>query len=153
MKTLNLLIVFLLSVFILSTAYTQECNDFLNSKAFKHLIPKDFKDYGQSKSISVEVNKTNNFEVVFNGNEEYILNIGTEAGFGPVHFRIINSDNKMVLFDNKNKNYNGSANFYMQKTQAVTIEVTIIASDKQNPLPKDLRACLGLKIYGRDYIE
>jgi hypothetical protein len=121
MKTLKLIIVFLLSVLISSTAYSQDCKDFLNSKTFKMFIPKDFKDYGQSKSISAEVNKTNNFEIVFNGNEEYILNIASEPGYGPVHFRIINSENKMVLFDNEKSKYKGSANFYMQKTQPVTV--------------------------------
>ena len=153
MKKLKILITLMLLALISSTAYNQECRDFLNSKAFKQTIPKDFKDYGQSKSISVEVNKTNNFEVVFNGNEEYILNIGTEAGFGPVHFRILSSDNKMVLFDNEKKNYNGSANFYMQKTQPVSVEVTVMNTKGKHSNSKVKNVCLGIKINNRHYTE
>jgi hypothetical protein len=153
MKTLNLIIVFLLSVLISSTAYSQECKDFLNSKAFKMAIPKDFKDYGQSKSISAEVNKTNNFEIVLNGNEEYILNIATEPGYGPVHFRIIDSENEIVLFDNEKKNYNESANFYMQKTQSVSVEVTIMNTNGKHSPSKGKHVCLGIKINNRHYTE
>ena len=100
--------------------------DFLKSKNFKMAIPKDFLFYGQSTSKYVEVRKTYKFEIVFLGNEEYLMSIAADQDYGPVHFRIISSENNMVLYDNINKKYKGSANFYMQKTQPVTIEVTII---------------------------
>lgn len=153
MKTFNLIFVFFLSVFISSTAYNQECKDFLKSKTFKISIPKDFLFYGQSKSIYAEVHKTYKFELIFIGNEEYLMSIATEDKYGPVHFRIINSENKMVLFDNEKKKYNGSANFYMQKTQPVTIEVTIMATEGKHSFTKVQRVCLGIKINNRPYVE
>ncbi len=91
MKTLNLIIFFLLSVFISSTAYSQECRNFFNSNTFKKIIPKDFKDYGQAINKSVEINETNNFEIVFNGNEEYLMIIAAEPGYGPARFSHFNS--------------------------------------------------------------
>jgi len=153
MKTLNLIFVFLLVVFISLTAYNQECNDFLESKIFKITVPKKFVNYGQSKSEYIEVSKPYKFEMVFSGSQEYIMNIATKNDYGSVQFRIISAEDNMVLYDNKKYNYKGSANFYMEKTQPVTIEVTIIAADKQYSLPENLWVCLGIKIFSKKYIE
>jgi len=153
MKTLNLKIILLLTIFYSTVAYNQKCNDFFKSDVFNKALSKGFIDYGQSKVVNIEVNKTYNFEIVFSGREEYLVKIVTENDYGQVNFRIINSDNNIILYDNKKYNYKSTANFYIEETQNINIEVTLIIDEKHHSVPVDQGVCLGIKINNRHFTE
>jgi len=151
MKTLSLIAVFILSVNLSSTAYDPKCNDFLNTRLFKMSDPGNYLPYGQSKSESVEVRRLYKFEIVFIGKKEYKIGIATEEDYEPIHFRIIDNQKK-VLYDNKQYQYKGSVDFYMEKTQSITIEITVLASNELLLLPRGLRTCLGIKIFNKSIV-
>jgi hypothetical protein len=148
MKTINIIVVFFLSVCLSSTAYDQKCKNFLKSRIFKMSNPGTFQSYGQSTNEEVAVRKTYKFEIVFAGKTEYKMGIATEADYEPVHIRMIDKNNK-VLFDNKKYQYIESVDFYLEKTQTITLELTVLAVDELFVLPEDLRVCLGIKIYSQ----
>ena len=146
MKSLKLIVVLLFNLWFSLTIYSQGCRDFIKTKNFNISNPGTYLIYGQSRSESVEVRKTYNFEIVFYGQKEYLLGIATEERFEPVHFRIIENQSHKVLYDNQKYQYKATVNFFIEKTQNITIEVTIIASDEDASLSKNIMTCLGIKI-------
>jgi hypothetical protein len=106
-----------------------------------------FKLFGQSKSTMVESEKTNKYQVVLFGGYDYKIGLCTESGFTPIHFRIINSIDQTVLYDNLEDKYAEAVGFSNEKTKNLIFEITLLATKKKIRDAGDNRACLGIAIY------
>jgi hypothetical protein len=138
----GLVIIFIFSVNIIA----QPCKGFHESKDCFVYIPegRDFKQYSQAKSALTTVGQKNTYKVVLFGGKDYILGVCAESGYRPVHFRIIDSQSKKVMYDNKDFDYIDSFNFTVQRTQPLDIEVQVL-ENKKNPAKKD-KMCVGIEI-------
>jgi hypothetical protein len=147
MKTLNLMAAFILSVCLTPTAYNQGCDDLLKSMSYKMSGTESNQRYSKFRNAykEIEIHKTYKFKVVFYGNKKYLMGIDSEAAYEPVHIRMIDANNN-VLYDNEKNQYIGFVDFSLEKTQTITVEITIVASELEVPLPVDQRVCLGIRI-------
>lgn len=147
MRILNLSILILIfSAF----CHGQPCPKFHQSGACGPTTTKDgFNMFGQSKSALLEINQTSKFLVTLYGDKDYKVICAAEKGYEPVRFRIVDQSDGKVFYDNMEDDYNESIGFSIEKTQQLTIEVTLLA---ENYKPDDFtenRACIGILILWR----
>ena len=119
----------LILIFIFSgTMNGQPCKGFHESKDCFVYIPegRDFKQYSQAKSTQISIGQKTTYKLVLFGGKDYILGVCAESGYRPIHFRIIDSQTKKIMYDNKDYDYIDSFNFMVQRTQPLDIEVQIL---------------------------
>jgi len=147
MKGLILIIGFILQA---SLVFGQSCPKFHESGVCGPVVTRDgFKLFGQSKSAMFEINQTSKFLVTFYGDKDYKVICGTESGFEPVRIRIVDQSDGKVFYDNIEDDYNESIGFSIEKTQQLTIEVTLLAQDFEPSDFEENRACVGILILWR----
>lgn len=137
----------LVLIFIFSNNISsQPCKGFQETKDCFVYIPegKDFKQYSQAKSALTSVGQKTTYKVVLFGGKNYILGVCAESGYRPIHFRVIDSQTKKIIYDNKDFDYIDSFNFTVQRTQPLDIEVQIL-ENKKIQLKKD-KMCVGIEI-------
>lgn len=124
----------------------QPCKGFHESKDCFVYIPegRDFKQYSQAKSAQASIGQKTTYKVVLFGGKDYILGVCAESGYRPIHFRIIDSQTKKIMYDNKDYDYIDSFNFMVQRTQPLDIEVQIL-ENKKIQMKKD-KMCVGIEI-------
>ena len=153
MKVLkNIKLLIFTNVFLLilsSNAFSQSCQGFHHHKNCRIYDSYDFKQYGQTRSALLEINKSFTYQAVFYGQKDYKMNVCTESGYYPVHYRLINAENKEIFFDNSEDDYVESVGFTIDKNITMIIEVTILAEDINPEDPIDIRACAGIMILWR----
>lgn len=151
LRILKLLIVsgFLLCLSLYSMA--QSCHGFYRSQGCFVKESKYFKQYGQSKSAAIAIDKQYNYIVLLYGQKDYIFSFCTEMGFKPLHFRLIDNETKEVIYDNAQDEYNQCIGFSMEKTTTVNVELEILAATikDKNIDPDEGRVCLGMQIWWR----
>ena len=114
----------LILIFIFSGAINgQPCKGFHESKDCFVYIPegRDFKQYSQAKSAQIGIGQKTTYKVVLFGGKDYILGVCAESGYRPIHFRILDSQTKKIMYDNKDYDYIDSFNFMVQRTQPLDI--------------------------------
>ncbi len=137
----------LILIFIFSgTMNGQPCKGFHESKDCFVYIPegRDFKQYSQAKSTQISIGQKTTYKLVLFGGKDYILGVCAESGYRPIHFRIIDSQTKKIMYDNKDYDYIDSFNFMVQRTQPLDIEVQIL-ENKKIQMKKD-KMCVGIEI-------
>lgn len=148
MRVFRIIIGILLVLFISKSIMAQSCMGFYKSSNCYRSESKGFKQYGQAKSATIELNKLYKCQVVLYGKKDYIFSLCTETGFKPLHFRIVDNTSKEVIYDNADDNYNPSIGFSMEKTSTVTVEAEILV-EKGDKDPNKYRVCLGIQIWWR----
>lgn len=138
----------LLSVVFSWNGFTQSCTGFYKSSNCYRSESKGFKQYGQAKSATVELNKLYKARAILYGKKDFIFSVCTESGLKPLHFRIINMTTKEVIYDNADDNYNPTIGFSMEKTTTVQVEAEILI-EKGEKDPSSYRVCLGIQIWWR----
>lgn len=127
-------------------SFGQECKDFHKSKDCYVYIPPDrnFEIYNQAKSTLAEIGKINIYKIILFGKKDFIVGVCAEAKYyRQIRLRIIDSNTKQVLYDNKEFDYIESFGFTIEKTQPLDLEVTIMSKEKN---PTDSKICLGIQI-------
>jgi hypothetical protein len=129
-----------------SHLYGQPCKDFHKSNDCYVYVPldRDFQIYNQARSSQTEVGQTNIYKVILYGRKDFIVGVCAEAAFyRKIHFRIVDSQTKKVLYDNKDFDYVESFSFTVEKTQPLDLEVTVLPKDNNSAKGK---VCVGLQI-------
>lgn len=136
---------FLLMILTLS-AYGQECQNFHKSNDCYVYVPdgRDFQIYNQARSTYADVGITNIYKVVLFGKKDYIVGVCAEAKYyRQIRLRIIDSNSKKVLFDNKEFDFIESFGFTIDKTQPLDLEITVLSKEK---IVAGTKICLGIQI-------
>lgn len=138
----------LLSVLFTWNGMAQSCMGFYKSSNCYRSESKGFKQYGQAKSATIEINKLYKVQAILYGKKDYIFSVCTESGLKPLHFRIVDTSNNDVIYDNADDNYNPTIGFSMEKTTTVVVEAEILI-EKGEKDPNQYRVCLGIQIWWR----
>jgi hypothetical protein len=144
---------FFITVFIFlvsDIASGQTCYKFHETGACGPIATKEgFKLFGQSKSAIFEINQTSKLLVTFYGGKDYKVICATEKGYEPVHFKIYDASDGKIFYDNMEDDYNESVGFSVEKTQQLTVEVTLLAENYEPTDFANNRACVGILILWR----
>lgn len=146
----NLSIALSFVLFVSNTTNAQLCSDFHKSSSCASKASNEgFQPYGQSKSGMIEINKTFQYKIVLYGDRDHVFALCTEAGYYPIHYRIINAQTKEVIYDNESDEYIESVGFTNDYTQTVILEITVLAKSIDPKDAYDTRACVGINILWR----
>jgi hypothetical protein len=149
MDILKTILFLFISIFYFPVLYSQ-CQGFHKSSRCVVSEAKEFKQYGQARSATVEVGKLYKFQVILYERKDYIVSVCAEMGFKSIHFKIIDIAKNELIYDNEGDDYNRYIGFSMEKTTKVNIEVEILDEDAERTKdPQKYRVCLGMQICWR----
>jgi hypothetical protein len=107
-------------------------------------LGRDFQIYNQPRSSYTEAGQTNVYKVVLYGNKDFLISIYSKTDyFKKIHFRLIDSETRKILYDNKNYKYIETLTFTVEKSQALDLEVTVLPFEKKYDKSK---VCIGIEI-------
>ncbi|MDA3954001.1 MAG: hypothetical protein PF485_10155 [Bacteroidales bacterium] len=150
-KLLKISLLLILPFFIQNnSASAQACYEFHKTAGCDLGSGSGFREYGQSKSGILQVNKMFEYKLVLYGEKDYKIGICTESGRGPVHYRILEARSKNVLFDNSTDEYIESVGFTNVFSQTIIIEITVLEEeDIEIEDGDELLVCVGINILWR----
>ncbi|MFO7655872.1 MAG: hypothetical protein R6W78_02290 [Bacteroidales bacterium] len=128
-----------------AVSFAQDCTDF-------HKFHCAYSDYTffysrQSKSFLFRKGQTAEVQIVAYAGEEYYLSVCGARKLGTIRFRILSDDNeRTVLFDNAENDYQSSISFVNEATSNLVIELS--SADAASRESKDT-GCLGLVVQFR----
>lgn len=125
----------------------QRCNEFHKSKACQIDDIEGYKLSSLSRSNSVIVGKTIKYELVLYGGKEMIIKCCACEDCYPVRFKLKSSVNGDLIYDNKYDKYINSISLSLDRTELITIEVTIVSTEENKSVLEGTKACIGLAIY------
>jgi hypothetical protein len=145
----------LLSMLSLSglTGWSQDCATYHEVGDCIMDRNKGYKIYSQSRSAVISATDTVEFSIVFYGQKDYICSFCTHQKFYPVHFRLLDSDTREVLYDNKDDNYIESLGIGFDVTKTLIIQVNVLARKATPEEIKDYLSCIGLLLQYKNYPE
>lgn len=125
MKKFN--IVLLIFTLLSLNSFSQKCAKFEQWGDCRTII-KDYSTYLQPQRISIGINDTLNFNIVFEGNKDYILSFCAKNIYYPIKVRMLKSETKEELYNNSVDDYPTSIGFGFYRTQSLIIEISLIAN-------------------------
>lgn len=129
--------------------YSQGCRNYHKRKECLVQSESGFQYYGQSKSALFELDSTYSYTLILYGRKDYIVNVCTEKGYYPIHFKIIDTETNRVYYDNMDDEYYESVGFTIDAPQEVRIEVTLLAEKIDADNFDVNRTCVGVNILWR----
>ena len=130
-----------------NTSYSQKCHEFHKSSNCKVSGVAGFKLSSLSRSHYLEVGKTLTYEVVLYGQKEIIIQCCTEEKYYPLRFKLKSSINGDVIYDNKYDNYINTISLSLDRTELISIEITIVSTEENVSVLEGTKACVGMAIY------
>lgn len=130
-----------------SRTYSQNCRDFHKSKQCNVDNIEGFKLSSLSRSNYLLVGKTVTYEVVLYGNKEIIISCCTEEKYYPLRFKLKSSITGEVIYDNKYDKYLNTISLSLDRTELISIELTIVSTPQNVSVLEGTKACVGLAIY------
>lgn len=131
----------------INSSYGQNCNEFYKSKSCRVEDADEFKLSSLSRSHYLEVGKTITYEVVLYGQKEVIIQFCTEEGYYPLRFKLKSSITGEVIYDNKYDNYANTISLSLDRTELISIEISIVSNEENISVLKGTKACVGMAIY------
>lgn len=145
---INHLIISLIFIFVgLSNSFGQRCYEFHKSKSCTVENVEGLKLSSLSRSHYLEVGKTVTYEVVLYGQKEVIIQCCTEEKYYPLRFKLKSSVNGDLIYDNKNDNYINTISLSLDRTELISIEISIVSTNENISVLKGTKACVGMAIY------
>jgi hypothetical protein len=141
----------ILFLFANTSLLAQNCYDFYNSAGCIIDEERGYKMYSQSKSVPISANDTIEFNVVFYGQKDYIFTFCTDRYLYPIHFCLLDHDNRDVLYDNAHDKYVESLKISFDVTKSLVIQVNVLADQDTARVNEDNAGCLGLLLQYRKY--
>lgn len=114
---------------------------------------KGYETYSQSHSAEMSPLDTIDFNVVFYGQNDYIISFCTHRKMYPVHFQLIDEQSGDLLYDNEDDNYLEILGLGFDVAKSVTIRVDVLARKSNEQEIKENVGCLGMLIQYQKYEE
>jgi hypothetical protein len=140
-----------LLLFSATALFAQDCVDYYNAAGCNLDRQRGYKIYSQSKSATISVADTIEFNIVFYGQKEYIFSFCTRQDLYPINFRLVDPDTKNVLYDNANDRYIESLGIGFDATRSLAVQINVLADKTPVPEQEDGVACIGLLLQYRNY--
>ena len=141
------LIIFMVPLNILA----QDCVDYHEVGDCMLNGQKGYKVYSQSKSVSLSLTDTVELNIVFYGQKDYILSFCAHEKMYPIHFVLINPENRQVLYDNSNDKYIKSLGIGFDVTKSILIRLDVLAREASEQEIENYLGCLGMLIQYKNY--
>ena len=142
-KKIFFAIIFSVSAYV---TYGQNCSDYHVDKC--RWADDSFLYSRQSKSALFTTGMTSEFQITVYGGEEYYVSIAGDKKLGEMRIRVKEED-KTVLYDNKNYDYESYFYFKNENTRNLIFEVSSVAEKKFSTSTE--RYCVGVLIQFRNY--
>jgi hypothetical protein len=141
----------ILITFLVSVNYGQDCDKYNNYSKFvncRQCYNSYYKIYLKPQNISIGITDTLKYNIVFNGNRDYIISFCADQIFYPISIKLYNS-NFEKIYDNANSGYNESIKVGVKKTQNIKIEVSFLSENYTKERIRNERICVGMILQWR----
>lgn len=130
-----------------NTTAGQNCRDYHKTARCHVDNIEGYKLSSLSRSNYLLVGETVTYEVVLYGNKEIIISCCTEQKYYPLRFKLRSSVTGEVIYDNKYDKYINSISLSLDRTELISIELTIVSTPENVSVLEGTKACVGLAIY------
>jgi hypothetical protein len=96
----------------------------------------------EPKHTSVAVNDTLKFNVVFQGNRDYIISFCADQIYYPLNIRLLEPETRKKLYDNTSGDYKQSIKVGINNTQNILVEVIFLADQVSKNKAIKKNACV-----------
>lgn len=117
---------FILFFLVSINSIGQDCDRFNRWAECRPRI-NDYTIYLQPKSIAIGINDTLTFNVVFEGNRDYILSFCANKLYSPIHVKLLNLGTRKLIYDNATDDYPESIGIGFYKTQTIIVKISLMA--------------------------
>lgn len=131
----------------------QHCSDFHKTSACRKNIVSNFRYFSQSRSNEIKFGMRLKYDMVFYGEQEYMISFCTEMNFYPVHYILKDGMTGEAFYDNKDDDYKESIAFALERTRRIIVEVEILANNTSDKEKKRYYPCIGMYIQFRELDE
>ena len=145
-----LLLALAISLFPLSS-FAQDCVDYHEVGDCMLDRQKGFKTYSQSKSVRISPLDTVELNIVFYGQKDYILSFCTHKKLYPVHFVLMDTETRQVLYDNAEDKFIESLGLGFDITRSLVLKIAVLSRGSSEEEIKDVIGCVGLLIQYKNY--
>ena len=114
-------------------------------------IQKGYKIYSQSKSATISVSDTIEFNAVFYGQKDYIFTFCTDKKLYPVNYRLLDPDTGEILYNNADDRYIESLGIGFDVTRGLTIQVNVLGELSDPDELKGYSGCVGALFQYKNY--
>lgn len=137
--------IFILIGLLSASGHSQVCNDYNNFTQFvncRKCINSYYKIYMEPKHTSVAINDTLKYNVVFQGNRDYIISFCADQIYYPLNIRLFEPITKRKLYDNTSGDYKQSIKVGINNTQNILVEVIFLADQVNKNKAINKNACV-----------
>jgi hypothetical protein len=129
----------------------QSCENYHSEGDCRFDLRRDYKIYSQSHSVSMSPVDTVELNMVFYGQNDYILSFCTHRKMYPVHFILKDTHTGKVLYDNEEDDFIESLGLGFDVTKSIIIVVNVLARESSEEEIRGNVGCLGLLIQYKNY--
>ncbi len=145
-------IIFFFIGFLSASGQSQVCNDYNNYSQFvncRKCINSYYKIYMKPKHTLVAIDDTLKYNVVFQGNRDYIISFCADQMFYPLNIRLSEPETRKKLYDNASGDYKESIKVGINNTQNILIEVIFLADQVSKDKTIKRNACVSIILQWR----
>ncbi len=142
-KILYTSVLLLLSIVLVNSAFTQNCNKFHLYGTCMQYPGASYKVDGQSRSNVIGIGDKLVYNVIFYGERSYKLIFCATELFNPVHYVLIDAETRELIFDSKNNDYSETVELSVEKTRRIMIEISVLALNADKKTTEDFFGCVG----------
>ncbi len=132
-------------------AFAQDCVDYHELGDCVLDRQKGYKIYSQSKSVYINPLDTVELNIVFYGQNDYILSFCTYKKMYPIHFTLVDPESRLVIYDNTNDRFIESLGLGFDVTKSITVTIQALAGSSTEEEIEHSVGCVGLLIQYKNY--
>jgi hypothetical protein len=148
---IRLLVVNLSILLFSGFLFGQDCGFYFKEGSCGMDLQKGYKIYSQSKGIHLAVGDTININVVFYGQKDYSFIFCTEKALYPVHFRIVDPETGVEIYDNSEDRNIESLGIGFDVTRNLTFKIEVLGEAGAAAEADVHSGCLGMLIQYKNY--
>ena len=130
-----------------NTVFSQNCNKFHLYGSCMQYPGASYKMDGQSRSNVIGVGDKLVYNVIFYGDRTYKLIFCADEIFNPVHFALIDSETRDLIYDNKKDDYSETIELSIENTRRIMIEISVLALNTDAKTKNDFFGCTGFLLH------
>lgn len=149
------IILFLLILFLASN-HSQECSEYFNYSKFvncRKCLSNYYKIYMLPKHLSVGINDTLIYNIVFSGNRDYVISFCADQRYYPLNIRLFDPETRKKIYDNASSDYKESIKVGIHNSHNLIIEVSFLADQYSRDKIINKNVCLGMILQWRKLKE
>ena len=116
------------------------------------IMHRDYKIYLHPKYTTIGINDTLTYNIVFNGQRDYVITLCTDQEFYPINIKLLQPSTNKELYDNAKDDYIESLGIGFDNTQNLILKVILLAKKNgKDKINRKEKACVSLSLQWKSF--